>query len=80
MPDSYTEEEINQLPQTDTVFDVPALVMNEHNWRQEGYMIHDVCDPSTGACQSMGIPIQSGKMLVKDKKKGYELVDEVTRK
>jgi hypothetical protein len=74
----YTEEELAKLPQTETVFDRPQLVINEHEWQQQGYMITDVCNPHTINCQHVGIPIPSGKLLIKSKE-GYALVDEVTR-
>lgn len=74
----YTEEEIQTLPQTETVFDRPALVIDQHDWRQEGYYITDVCDPSRPDCQHVGIPIKSGQLLIK-RNGGYALVDEQTR-
>ncbi len=76
---TYTEEEINKLPQTNQVFEAPELVVSEHEWRQQGYMITDICNPSKPTCQHVGIPIPSGKLLIK-KNGGYDLVDEMTRK
>ena len=71
----YTEEEIAALPQTPQVFEPVELVINHHDWQQEGYMITDVCSPSRPDCQNVGIPIPSGKLLIKKEGK-YDLVDE----
>lgn len=82
MPDAYateyTEEEIEALPQTAQVFTPSPLHINDHDWRQEGYMITDVCSPSRPDCQYVGIPIPSGKLLVK-RGGTYDLVDERSR-
>lgn len=72
----YTEEELANLPQTEQVFEAPALIIDQHEWRQEGYMITDICNPSRPDCQHVGIPIPSGKMLIKDKKGRYALISE----
>ena len=71
----YTEEQVANLPQTDKVFDRPAIEFDNHEWRQEGYMITDVCSPSRADCQNVGIPIPTGKMLVKTNGR-YDIVDE----
>lgn len=72
----WTKDELEALPQTDTIFNVPALVVDQHSWVQEGYMIHDRCQPSTPTCVHAGIPIPSGKLLIK-KGDSYDLIDEV---
>lgn len=66
------------LPQTQTVFDRPALEFDAHEWQQQGYTLHDVCSPRTTACQEVGLSIPSGKLLVK-KDGHYDLIDEVRR-
>lgn len=63
------------LPQTSTVFDRPALEFDSHDWQQQGYTLHDMCSPRTAACQEIGVPIPSGKLLVRKDGK-YDLVDE----
>jgi hypothetical protein len=84
MPEStateWSDEEIQALPQTTQVFDAPKLQTNEHDWVQEGYMIHDACRIPKPTCVNAGIPIPSGSLLIKTKTGGYDLVDEVTRK
>jgi len=71
----YTPEELEALPQTETIFNQPALEFDNHVWVQVGYTIEDHCP--TG-CVSQGIPIKSGTMLIKDKETGkYSIVDEV---
>lgn len=75
MTDSYTNEELNSLPQTTTTFDRPALQFDQHEWLQEGYMIRDVCNPSNSACEPVGIPIGNAKMLVKTNGR-YGIIDE----
>jgi hypothetical protein len=74
----YTPEELAALPQTETVFDRPALEFDSHEWQQEGYFITDVCKTVRPDCHPGGIPIPSGSLLVKDAK-GYRLVDEITK-
>jgi hypothetical protein len=66
----------NELPQTATVFDRPALAFDSHEWQQQGYMVTDICQPRTSACEPVGIPIPSGKLLIR-KDGRYDLVDEV---
>lgn len=61
---------------TDMVFNQPQLITNDHDWVQRGYMIEDACNPSRPECHNGGIPIPSGKLLVKDQKGGYDLIDE----
>lgn len=75
MTDSYTPEELESLPQTPTVFDRPSLAFDEHDWVQEGYMIRDNCSLPKMTCEPVGIPIPSGKTLVKVEG-AYDLVDE----
>jgi hypothetical protein len=72
----WTEEELAALPQTPNVFDKPALVFNDHKWIQQGYEVIDDCNPKTPACHPGGIPIPSGKTLVK-RGKEYDLIDEL---
>ncbi len=72
----YTPDELAQLPQTDMVFDQPALDFDAHVWQQSGYTLEDRCG---GGCLSQGIPIKSGTMLIKENGK-YKLVDEMTRR
>lgn len=73
--DKFTKEEVEALPQTTQVFDRPSMIFDQHEWRQEGYMITDVCHPSRPDCHHVGIPIPTGKVLVK-KGDGYDLVNE----
>lgn len=75
MTNSYSTEELSTLPQTSTVFDRPSLHLNSHQLVQQGYIITDVCSPSTSNCQAVGIPIPSGKTLTKIDGR-YEFVDE----
>ena len=75
MESSYTEEELATLPQTENVFETPPVVFDEHKWIQMGYMLHDHCQPRTSACQEQGIPIPSGKVLVR-RNRTYTLIDE----
>lgn len=77
-PTTYTDDELAGLPQTSQVFEAPNLIFDAHQWRQEGYELHDACSPSTATCVSVGIPIPSGKLLVK-KGGGYDLIDETIR-
>lgn len=65
----YTEDELQALPQTTTVLNPPRLVIDEHEWLQQGYVIIDQC------CDGQAIAIPSGKMLVKTDGR-YDLVDE----
>lgn len=69
MTDDYTEAELEQLPQLETVFDQPKLEIDKHQWLQQGYYIIDQC------CSGMAIAIPSGQMLIK-KDGRYDLVDE----
>lgn len=78
MTNSFTKEELDALPQTDTVFDRPYLEFDSHEWLQEGYTVRDNCNPGGPSCESVGIPIPSGKLLVK-KNGRYDLVDERRR-
>lgn len=75
MTNSYSEEELSTLPQTSTVFDRPSLHFDSHSWTQQGYMVTDTCNPRTPNCEAVGIPIPSGKLLIK-KDGRYDLVDE----
>lgn len=75
MTNGYTNEELESLPQTSTVFNRPALHFDSHEWVQQGYMIQDNCRPRTPNCEAVGIPIPSGKLLIKIDGR-YELVDE----
>jgi hypothetical protein len=75
MTNSFTEEELAALPSTSTVFNQPSLDVDSHDWVQQGYMITDTCSPKTSACQPVGIPIPSGKLLIK-KDGRYDLIDE----
>jgi hypothetical protein len=68
----YSDEELEALPQTTTVFDVPQLKIDDHIWVQQGNHIIEQCH------DHRGIPIPAGTMLVKGLE-GYKLVDEVTR-
>lgn len=70
-----TDQDIESIPQTTKVFEAPSLIFDQHDWRQEGYMITDVCSPSRPDCHRVGIPIPSGKVLVK-KGGRYDLRDE----
>ena len=75
MTDEQTTETIEDIPQTTQVFDRPAMVFDQHEWRQEGYFITDVCSPARPDCHNVGIPIPSGKTLVKTGGR-YDLVPE----
>jgi hypothetical protein len=75
----WTEEEVKTLPQTTQVFDAPKLVIKEHAWVQEGYMIRDACIISKPTCVNAGIPIPPGSLLIKTKQGTYDLVDETDR-
>ncbi len=68
--------ENNEPASTTMVFNRDDLVVNDHEWQQQGYMITDVCNPSTPMCHHVGIPIPSGKLLIKTEKGEYDLVDE----
>lgn len=68
MQDSITVD-TDQLPQLETVFDQPRLVIDEHEWIQQGYHIIEQCH------DHKGIPIPVGKLLIKHDGR-YELVDE----
>jgi len=74
----YTTDEVERLPQTPTVFNQPKLVVNHHDWIQQGYHILDNCNPKTVLCHHGGIPIPVGKTLVKVDGK-YDLVPEGSR-
>lgn len=74
----WTPDELATLPQTETVFDQPQIEFNHHQWVQEGYFVRDVCTPSTIVCHQGGIPIPSGKVLVKSNGQ-YDLKDELSR-
>jgi hypothetical protein len=73
MQDTYTDEELAHLPQTETVFDQPALDINAHQWIQRGYIAEDQC------CGHPPITLPNGTMLIKEEG-GYKIVDELTRK
>lgn len=75
MTGSYSEEELSTLPQTSTVFNRPSLEFDSHEWIQQGYMLTDNCQPSTASCEAVGIPIPSGKLLIK-KDGRYDIIDE----
>lgn len=60
------------LPQTETVLDQPAMEFDSHKWQQQGYTLVDVC----GTHPSQGIAIEYGKCLIKQGGH-YTLVDEV---
>lgn len=66
------ELDIDNLPQTETVFDQPKLAIDDHTWLQQGGYIIEQCH------NGLGIPIPSGSMLVKEEGR-YKLVDEITR-
>lgn len=70
---SYTDTELEALPQTEAIFDVPQLQIDQHTWVQQGNYIIEQCH------DHKGIPIPSGMMLVKEGS-SYKLVDELTRK
>lgn len=72
----WTEEELAGLPQTPQVFEAPKLKIAEHDWLQEGYYIRDNCAVPKISCIPGGLPIPSGKVLVKNTG-GYELIDEL---
>jgi len=72
----YSEDELAALPQTDKVFDRPAMDFQSHDWMQQNYMITDNCQPHRADCHNVGIPIPSGKTLIK-KDGRYDLVDEL---
>jgi hypothetical protein len=76
MTDSYTEEELAALPQTPTVFEKPPLEFDTHEWLQEGYIMRDVCSQPTSACEPVGIPVPTGKTLVK-KDGRYSFISEL---
>lgn len=78
MTEQYTAEELAALPQTTTVFDVPQLDISAHDWLQQGYHIVDNCNPTRPDCHQGGIPIPTGKTLVK-RGGAYDLVDEGSR-
>lgn len=65
----WTDEELQTLPQTTTVMNPPRLVIDEHEWLQQGYTIIDQC------CDGQAIAIPSGTMLIK-KDGRYDLVSE----
>lgn len=69
---SFSADEIENMPQTTTVFNQEALDFHKHTWVQEGYELIDTC----AHCPRYGIPIPFGKMLVKGEN-GYELIDEL---
>lgn len=73
-PASYDPAELGELPSTTMVFDKPQINLDDHQLRQEGYMVVDEC-PSHPVT-SFGIP--SGKMLIR-KEGRYSLVDELTK-
>jgi hypothetical protein len=75
MTNSFTEEELAALPSTSTIFDRPTLEFDSHDWVQQGYTLTDTCNPHTSACEPAGIPIPSGKLLIK-KDGRYDLIDE----
>lgn len=75
MTNSFTEEELAALPSTSTVFDRPTLEFDQHEWQQQGYMLTDVCSPHNSSCEPVGIPIPSGKLLIR-KDGHYDLIDE----
>lgn len=66
----YSDDELQALPQTSTVLDVPNLVIDDHIWIQQGYHIIEQCH------DHRGIPIPNGKMLIKKADGRYDLVDE----
>lgn len=68
--DNFTDTEVEALPQTSTILKEPNLVMDEHNWQQQGYTIIDQC------CNGLAISIPYGKMLIKENGR-YDLVDEL---
>lgn len=72
---SYTPEQLENLPQTTKIFDRPEMTFDDHDWQQQGYMITDICSPKRADCHNVGIPIPSGKMLVKRNGK-YDIVPE----
>ena len=59
------------IPQTQQVFNPPRLNFQGHTWIQQGYEIIDSC-PS---CPRQGVPIPSGKMLIRERGE-YKLIDE----
>lgn len=63
------------LPMTETVFEAPELIFDDHTWLQMGYMAFDHCSPRLPHCLDNPIPLPNGKLL---KKKGghYTLVNE----
>jgi hypothetical protein len=69
MNDSYTDEELAALPQTNQVFDAPEVNLDEHQLVQSGYMVTDVC-------HSTSFSIPSGKTLVRKDGK-YSFVNEL---
>lgn len=73
MSDTYTEEELDNLPQTETIFETPQLDFDKHVWIQEGYQAMDQC------CGHPPVSLPSGKLLIKENGR-YRLVDELTRK
>ena len=70
-----SKDEVTTLPQTTTVFNQPPLVMDDHDWIQQGYYLSDNCNPQRPDCLNTGIPIPPGKTLVKQGGK-YDLVPE----
>ena len=72
MTDTWTQEEIDALPQTETVFDQPNLEFDKHEWVQQGYTAIDQC------CGHPPVSLPFGSLLIK-KEGRYQLVDEVTR-
>lgn len=71
----YTEEELAKLPQTQQIFNRPDMAFDDHEWRQQGYMVTDICSPARPDCHHVGIPIPTGTLLIKTAN-GYQLTDE----
>ena len=74
----WSDDELQHLPQTTAVFDQPPLVIDNHKWIQQGYLITDNCQPKRPDCPNAGIPIPPGKTLV-EKGGKHDLVPEGSR-
>ena len=67
--EEYSDEELQDLPQTTTVLNTPSLNMQSHTWLQSGNKLIDQC------CDGREVTIPYGKMLIKQDG-FYDLIDE----
>lgn len=72
MTDTYTDEELQTLPQTETVFEAPQLDFDKHVWIQQGYTAIDQC------CDHPPVTLPNATLLINENGR-YRLVDELTR-